>query len=250
MTTPSLVALIPARAGSVRVPGKNIRTLADHPLIAYTIAAARESGIFDAIVVSTDSEEYATIARHYGAEVPFLRPPEMASSTSADFEWIDFTLRRLAEDGRAFDCFSILRPTSPLRQADTIRRAWEAFRSDLDIDSLRAVELCKQHPGKMWIIEGEHMRPLLDQPRDGQPWHSQQYAALPQVYVQNASLEIAWTRVPLEGGNIAGDTVMPFLTTDLEGFDVNDERDWRDLDALVSDGTAALPRVSASAFGG
>ncbi|MDX1707152.1 MAG: acylneuraminate cytidylyltransferase family protein, partial [Desulfobacterales bacterium] len=75
---PSIVGLIPARAGSKRVPDKNIRRLGGHPVIAYTIAAALESGIFTDVIVSTDSEEYAKVARHYGAEVPFLRPPELA----------------------------------------------------------------------------------------------------------------------------------------------------------------------------
>ena len=95
MDNPSIIALIPARSGSVRVPDKNIRVLSGHPLMAYTIVAAQASGVFDKIVVSTDSEKYATIALHYGAEVPFLRPAEMAASKSPDFEWINYTLRKL-----------------------------------------------------------------------------------------------------------------------------------------------------------
>src|SRR5919202_315422 len=93
----SAVALIPARAGSERVPGKNIRPLAGHPLLAYAIATARHADIFDRVVVSTDSEEIADVARHYGADVPFLRPPELATSTSPDIEWIAYTLDRLPE---------------------------------------------------------------------------------------------------------------------------------------------------------
>ena len=119
----SIVALIPARAGSKRVPQKNIRRLGDHPLIAYTIAAARESGVFRDVLVSTDSEEFAKIARHYGAEVPFLRPRVMAGDTSRDIEWVEHTLRELEQVGRRYGCFSLLRPTSPLRTAETIRRA-------------------------------------------------------------------------------------------------------------------------------
>ena len=75
---PSIVALIPARSGSKRVPGKNIRRLGKHPLIAYSISSALGSGIFRDVVVSTDSERVAVIARHYGAEVPFLRPGELS----------------------------------------------------------------------------------------------------------------------------------------------------------------------------
>jgi len=89
LTSPSAVALIPARQGSKRVPGKNIRPLQGHPTIAYTIAQAIESGVFDAVIVSTDSDETAAIARHYGAEVPFLRPAQFASDTSPDIEWIE-----------------------------------------------------------------------------------------------------------------------------------------------------------------
>src|SRR5262245_24908544 len=109
----SLVALIPARSGSKRVIDKNVRLLASHPLIAYTIAAARMSGIFDAVICSTDSERYADIARYYGAEVPFLRRPEFATSISPDIEWVEDALKRLQAEGRGYECFSILRPTSP-----------------------------------------------------------------------------------------------------------------------------------------
>jgi hypothetical protein len=85
---PIAVALIPARQGSKRVPGKNVRLLNGHPMLAYTIAPALESGVFDAVVVSTDSEETAAIAREYGAEVPFLRPAAFATDTSPDIEWV------------------------------------------------------------------------------------------------------------------------------------------------------------------
>src|SRR5437660_195170 len=120
--TPSVVALIPARAGSSRVRDKNIRPLAGHPLLAYTIISALQSKVFDAVVVSTDSERYVDIARHYGAEVPFLRPAGMATSISPD---IEFLKHAFAHFGDRFDAFSILRPTSPFRRPDTIRRAWE-----------------------------------------------------------------------------------------------------------------------------
>ncbi|HEY9786019.1 MAG TPA: acylneuraminate cytidylyltransferase family protein [Candidatus Obscuribacterales bacterium] len=241
------IALIPARQGSKRVPGKNIRPLNGHPLIAYTIAAAKGSGIFEAIVVSTDSEEVARIARHYGAEVPFLRPAKLAGDNSPDIEWIYYTLDRLQAEGRKYDCFSILRPTSPFRQPRTIRRAWQQFCSTEGIDSLRAVEKCKQHPGKMWIIQGPRMHPLLLSP-PGTPWHSTPYQALPEVYVQNASLEIAWTRVVLDGGTIAGDILAPFITDEMEGFDINDEFDWKLALEFVTSDASCLPPLSTPAF--
>src|SRR5262245_21103158 len=206
MSEATCIALIPARAGSKRVPGKNVRPFHGHPMIAYTIAAARQSGIFQAILVSTDSPEIAAVAAHYGAEVPFLRPTAQAGDLSPDIQWLEHTLRTLHEQGRDYDAFSILRPTSPFRLSETIRRPWELFIREAGADSLRAVEKCKQHPGKMWVIRGRggrRMTPLLPFLLEGQPWHSNPTQALPEVHVQNASLEIAWARVVLEGGTIA-----------------------------------------------
>lgn len=240
--TPTVVALVPARGGSQRVPGKNVLPLAGHPLIAYSIAAALESGIFTAVVVSTDSEEIAAVARRYGAEVPGLRPAELASATSPDVGWVLHVMRDRDEDA-----FAILRPTSPFRTAATIRRAWEQLRSLGDrADSIRAVELVKQHPGKMWVLEGELMRPLLEQPSEGTPSHSQQYAALPRVYVQNSSLELAWRRV-LDGprASIAGERVAPFLTEGLEGFSIDYPEDVERAQRAVRSGAACLPQVQA-----
>jgi N-acylneuraminate cytidylyltransferase len=240
----SNVALIPARSGSKRIPDKNIRRLAGHPIIAYTISAALQSEIFSLVIVSTDSELYADIARYYGAEVPFLRPVEFAGELSPDIEWVEDTLRRLRDAGRVYDCFSTLRPTSPFRQADTIRRAWQDFLAEKGIDSLRAVERCKQHPGKMWVVRGKRMMPLLPLGPAEQPWHSSQYQSLPEVYVQNASLEIAWTRIVFEDRSIAGNVLMPFFSQGHEGFDLNEPYDWRLAEELVSNGQASLPLVS------
>jgi N-acylneuraminate cytidylyltransferase len=244
----SIVALIPARAGSKRVPDKNIRPLAGHPVIAYSIAAALGSEIFADVVVSTDSEHYAEIVKYYGAEVPFLRPEPLAGDQSPDIEWLAYTLNRLQETGRRYDCFSILRPTSPFRLPETIQRAWGEFSAQSGVDSLRAVEKCSQHPGKMWVVRGDRMTPLLPLGSPEQPWHSSQYPALPEIHVQNASLEIAWSRVVFEEGTIAGNVVMPFFTVDYEGFDVNSEYDWQLAEHLVQSGDAKLPRVTQPAY--
>lgn len=243
MLAPSIVALIPARAGSKRVQGKNIRTLAGHPLIAYTIAAAVHSQIFADVIVSTDSDHIADIACYYGAKSPFLRPDAFAGDASPDIDWVDYTLRKLRDAGQSYDCFSILRPTSPLRQPETIQRAWKQFQQAGAVDSLRAVEKCKQHPGKMWVIHGDRMTPLLLNPA-GVPWHSTPYQSLPEVYVQNASLEIARASVVFEHNTIAGTSVIPFFTQGLEGFDINDPRDWALIEALVDGGKACLPRIT------
>ena len=256
---PSAVALIPARQGSKRVPGKNARPLNGHPTIAYTIAPALDSGVFESVIVSTDSEQIAEIATHYGAEVPFLRPPAFAGDTSPDIEWLEHTLLELKRRGRTWDCFSLLRPTSPFRSADTIRRAWTGFIAQQGVDSLRAVEKCAQHPGKMWIVRGDRMVPLLpfgltsrlDDEGElvDQPWHSTPYQALPAVYVQNASLEMAWTRVVFERRTIAGDVIMPFVTQGYEGFDINDPQDWIVAEHLLAEGAVRLPPVPQTPYG-
>ena len=236
--------MIPARAGSERVPGKNVRELAGHPLLAYSIAAARESGVFGAILVSTDSEEIAAVARRYGAELPELRPAELATSTSPDVEWVT-----LAMAGRDEEIFGILRPTSPFRSAATIRRAYARL-VDLGerADSIRAVELVRQHPFKMWMLDGELMRPFVDQPTEGVPFHSMQYQALPQVYAQNSSLELAWSHV-LDGDDpsIAGGRVAPFLTEGYEGLTIDYPDDFERAERLAASGEGQLPRVEVAA---
>ncbi|HEY2943300.1 MAG TPA: acylneuraminate cytidylyltransferase family protein [Vicinamibacteria bacterium] len=243
MNEPRAVALVPARAGSKRVRNKNVRELAGHPLLAYTLHAARESGLFAAVVVSTESPDIAAVAARYGGEVPFLRPEEMAGDVSPDIEWVDYTLRRLREAGRDYDCFSLLRPTSPFRRPDTIQRAWNRFRECADADSIRAVEKCRQHPMKMWVVEDDRLQPLIPGGPADVPWHSTPYQALPVVYAQNASLEIAWSRVVFEGRTIAGRVIAPFFTEGVEGFDINDRFDWIAAEHLLRTGEARLPQL-------
>jgi CMP-N,N'-diacetyllegionaminic acid synthase len=241
--TPSIVALIPARSGSKRVPDKNIRVLSGHPVIAYTIQAALQSGIFGAVIVSTDSRHYAEVARKYGAEVPYLRPEALSGDLSPDIEWVADVLGKLRAEGREFDCFSLLRPTSPFRLPATIQRAWKSFLGEPGIDSLRAVEKCHEHPGKMWVVRGRRMTPLLPLGPKEPPWHSSPYQVLPEVYIQNASLEIAWTRVVFEGHTIAGEALLPFFTEGFEGFDVNRPFDWAYAEELIRTGQARLPDI-------
>jgi CMP-N,N'-diacetyllegionaminic acid synthase len=190
VTVPTVVALVPARSGSERVPGKNVRPLCGHPLLAYAIETSLQSGVFERVVVSTDSEAIAEVARWYGADVPFLRPSEFATGTSPDIEWLGFTLERLPE---TYDLFAIVRATNPFRGPDAVGRGLAQLLATPEADSLRAVERVKQHPGKMWLLEegSRTMRPLLDQSHLEVAWHAGQYQALPEVYVQNSALEIA-----------------------------------------------------------
>ncbi len=237
------VAFIPARSGSKRVKNKNIKLLNGHPLMAYSIRAAIDSGVFDAVICATDSEEYANIARHYGAEVPFLRPEAISGDKSPDIEWVKLMLNNLGKADRFFDAFSILRPTSPFRLPETIRRAWQMFQDTLGADSLRAVGKCQQHPGKMWSIQNNKMLPIMPFEIGGTPWHSSQYAALPDIYVQDASLEIAWSKVALERDTIAGEIIIPFVSSGLQGFDINLPEDWILTEYYLKNYKFILPKI-------
>jgi CMP-N,N'-diacetyllegionaminic acid synthase len=237
---PSAVALIPARAGSERVRDKNVRLLAGHPLLAYAIATARQAGVFDRIVCSTDSGKIAQTAQRYGADVPFLRPAELATATSPDIEWITHALEHLDDH---YDLFAIVRATNPFRGPAALRRGFDQLLATPEADSIRAVELVKQHPGKMWLLEGRTMRPLLDQSHLDVAWHAGQYPALPPVYVQNSALEIAWTRVVSQTGTREGKVVAPYLTEGHEGFNIDDEDDWERARRLLESGEAALPAI-------
>lgn len=242
------IALIPARSGSKRVPHKNISLLEGHPLLAYSITSALNSQIFDAVICATDSDLYGEIATYYGAEVPFLRPDTISGDKSPDIEWVTWILGELARDGRSFDVFSILRPTNPFRSSATIVSAWEAFSRIPYADSLRAIELCKQHPGKMWMKVNDLMVPLLPFSNGTTPWHSSQYAALPEVYVQNASLEIAWTKTVFQKGSISGEAVIPFINSGIESFDINMEEDWKLAEIYIESGKASLPHIAKAPY--
>ena len=196
---------------------QNIKTTSDFKNI-------RKADVY--VICVTDSERYAEIALSYGASVPFIRDVTNAGDTSPDREWLQEVFGKLDHQNKKFDIFAILRPTSPFRRPETIRRAMGQFLGSKNIDSIRAVEKCSQHPGKMWMRHNDIIYPLMPFIEDGTPWHSRQYAALPEVYIQNASLEICWTKKFLETGQIAGNIVAPFFTENYEGFDLNNEMDW------------------------
>lgn len=247
-SNPKVVALIPARSGSKRIPNKNIKLLSGHPLIAYSIVSALESKVFDKVVVSTDSEDIAKISEYYGAEVPFIRPNEISADTSPDIDFVEHALNSLNNTNQTYECFSILRPTSPFRKAETIKRAWTQFINEQGVDSLRAVEKCQQHPCKMWVVRDNRILPLIPFGPANQPWHSSQYPTLPEIYVQNASLEIAWSKVIYSSRTISGHTIMPFLTESDEGVDVNTPQDWELAKNLIETCNATLPYINIRPF--
>ena len=224
---PKLIALIPARSGSERVKNKNIKILGKLPLIAYTIKSAKKSKIFDRIIVSTDSIKYQLISKKFGAEVPFLRPKKISRSNSPDYDWVNFTIKKLLKDeNNQYTHFFILRPTSPFRSSKTIIRAWKLFNKNKNTESLRAVEICKQHPYKMWIKNKYFINPLFNRKKFLQPFYNMQFKSLPKIYVQNASLEISKISVLDKYKTITGKKIIPFFTKDYEGFDINSNYDF------------------------
>ena len=215
------ICLIAARGGSKGVPKKNIKMIGGKPLIAHTIKSSLESKIFSHVIVSTDDNQIAQIAKKYGAEVPFLRPNNISTSHSNDYEWVNYTIRKLKTKGLFFSHFFILRPTNPFRTARTILKAWKNFKKIKKADSLRGVEICKQHPGKMWIKSKKFIKPFILGKKNNQPYYNLQFKSLPKVFVQNASLEISKVEVLHRYKSITGKKIIPFYTSALEGFDIN-----------------------------
>jgi len=234
----SIVALVPARSGSKRIKDKNIRPLAGKPLMAHTIWAAQASGMFTDVIVSTDSEEYAEIAKKYMARV-IMRPKEIAQEYSTDVEWVTHALQELMPSHDS--AFSILRPTNPFRGEGTIEKACRLFEAAKPpVDSLRAMQLCKEHPAKMWVSQGQIVAPILPYCTNMIPWHDTPYQSLPRIYAQTASLEVAWWDTVVRTLTISGDRVMPFFTEGWDGFDINSEQDFLFAEYLIEKGIIKL----------
>ena len=236
-----IVALIPARGGSKRCPGKNTRLLKGHPLLAWAIATAREAGIFSQIAVSSDDTPTLEIAERYGA-LPIYCPLSVAHRDyTPDILWVRHAMATLAEAHHHFDVFAILRPTSPFRRGAWVAAAWEQLCNYTQADSLRAMRPAGEHPGKMWRRLGVLATPLL--PFSGQeaPWHSTPSQELPRIWVQTAALEIAWTFVLPE--SIAGDVVLCWECEAgaPEAIDINTEDDWASAEDVAAGHPEWLP---------
>jgi len=245
----NVVGLIPARAGSKRIPGKNTKMFKGKPLVEYTIAAAQQAEIFGSdLFVSTDDPAVQRIALDHYIHV-IDRPAEYAGDRSPDIEWIRHALKTLERmRGEAYDAFFILRPTSVFRSAATIRRAWEKFIGCQPCHSLRSVRRVKERWQKMWYLhsgslggdagEGEiyeRLYPLSTRLMNGLPEYEMQGACFCDCYVQDGCVHIAWTKVLEKFGNITGEIVKPYFPTTLESFDLNDETDWKLAEILAGE---------------
>ena len=165
--------------------------------------------------------------------MPRLRPKHTATSKSPDIEWVKWILEILDDE---FDAFCILRPTSPLRKKRMFIEALKIFQSNKKIDSVRAVNLCSEHPGKMWKIKNRFkMKPLLEKSLNGTPWHSHQYANL--WLHSKCFFELSRIANIKKYGTISGNNVAPLITQENDGFDINTDQDWNLLEQIIKKST-------------
>jgi CMP-N,N'-diacetyllegionaminic acid synthase len=209
-----ILALIPARGGSKGLPRKNVLPLAGKPLIAHTIATALESETITRTIVSTDDDEIAEAGRAHGAELPFMRPAELAADDSLDLEVFQHALSWLArEESYEPELVVHLRPTNPIRRAERVDEAVRAMLADPRADSLRSVSVPVQTPYKMWRREGAYLVPLVEVAgvRDA---HSHPRQSLPEVWWQNGYVDVIRPRTVLELASMSGERVLPFVVQD------------------------------------
>ena len=203
-----ILALIPARAGSKSLQRKNLRPFAGHPLLAYSVAAAIQAESVTRVLVSTDDHEFADVARRYGAEIPFLRPAELAQDDTPDLPVFQHALRWLErEQGYRPEIVVQLRPTSPIRPPDCVDRAVRLLLDNPQADSVRGVVPSGQNPYKMWrLAQDGTMEPLL---KDGfdEPYNMPRQA-LPATYWQTGHIDAIRSRTILEKGSMSGDRIL------------------------------------------
>ncbi|MBT4932937.1 MAG: acylneuraminate cytidylyltransferase family protein [Rhodospirillaceae bacterium] len=207
----SQCAIIPARGGSKGVPGKNIRTLRGHPMIAYSIIAARECANIDRIIVSTDSPEIAKIATSYGAEVPFMRPPELAGDLSPAIDFMTHALDQLALENDKPDMMVMLLPTTPLRDSAVIDEAITRLQQTPEATGLRSAHELPEPPQKMMGIKDGYLCGLF--PDDPRPeYFNLPRQTFPIAYHPNGYVEIVRRETLINEGTLYGSKIQSFIT--------------------------------------
>lgn len=213
------LAIITARGGSKRIPRKNIKEFCGRPILAYSIQAAVESGIFDTIMVSTDDEEIAEIAKQYGAEVPFYRSAETANDYATTNDVLLEVLAEYEKRGQYFDMAVCIYPTAPFVTADKIKTAVEQL-SDSDADTLIPVVAFSYPPQRAMIVEEgklvfEYPQYLDSRSQDLVPHYhdvGQFYVFRTKAFKKNRKLMV---------GNI-----LPLVVSELEVQDIDNQTDW------------------------
>jgi N-acylneuraminate cytidylyltransferase len=233
-----VLAIIPARGGSKGIPRKNIRNFAGHPLIAYSIAAALQARRVTRVIVSTDDPEIGEVARAYGAEVPFLRPAELAQDTTLDLPVFQHALAWLtANEAYAPDVVVQLRPTSPIRPVGLVDEAVRILLEHPEADSVRGVVPAGQNPHKMWRIDLQtgQMKNLLDVPGVPEPYNAPRQV-LPPVYWQTGHIDVIRPITILEKNSMSGDVILPVMIDPRYTVDIDSLSDWTRAEWLVYHG--------------
>jgi N-acylneuraminate cytidylyltransferase len=237
-----VLAVVPARGGSQSIPRKNIKPFAGHPLLAYSIAAGLQSKLVTRVIISTDDDEIAQIARDYGAEVPFMRPSELAKDDTTDLPVFQHALDWLSgEEGYHPEIVVQLRPTSPVRPRDSVDRAVELLMADPQADSVRGVVPSGQNPYKMWVIPGDSsMVPLLDDgPAEA---YNQPRQGLPATYWQTGHIDAIRASTLVKKKSMSGDVILPLMIDARYAVDIDTENDWRRAERLVEENLLDMVR--------
>jgi len=223
----NIVAIIAARGGSKRLPRKNILPLAGKPLITYTIEAAKGSQRLSRIIVSTDDSEIAKVATDHGAEVPFMRPPELARDESPSIDVVKHATEWLELRGAPIDAVVLLQPTSPLRRCQHIDEAIKMF-IDTGVDTVTAVSPAVNHPFWCWQIAGNEIRPYFSRSHV-----SMRKEMLPPALVENGALYVV-RRVVLDGATLYGERIAGYLMNPAEAIDIDTQKDFDRAEKLIS----------------
>jgi len=233
-----ILALIPARGGSKGIPRKNIRNFAGYPLIAWSIAAAKQAACVTRILVSTDDEEIAAVAREHGAETPFLRPAEFAQDHTTDLPVFEHAIQWLEEnEGYQPDVVIQLRPTSPIRPKDCVDSAVNILLEHADADCVRGVVPAGQNPHKMWRFagEGQPMKPLLEVEGIAEPYNAPRQI-LPPVYWQTGHIDAIRVSTIKQKKSLTGDVIYPLVIDPRYTVDIDNLSDWAKYEALANSG--------------
>ncbi|WKZ41187.1 MAG: acylneuraminate cytidylyltransferase [Anaerolineales bacterium] len=233
-----ILALIPARGGSKGIPRKNIRSFAGYPLIAWSIAAAKQSALVTRIIVSTDDEEIAAVAREWGAEVPFLRPAELAQDKTTDLPVFEHALKFLEEvEGYYPGIIVQLRPTSPIRPKGMVDGAVSILLNHKDADCVRGVVPAAQNPFKMWRFNGEEkpLYPLLEVDGIPEPYNAPRQI-LPPVYWQTGHIDAIRLATITNKKSLTGDVIYPLVIDPKYTVDIDTPADWVKYETVIYGG--------------
>jgi CMP-N,N'-diacetyllegionaminic acid synthase len=219
----SIVALIPARAGSKGVPHKNIKPLGGRPLLEWSIKSCLKSRLIDRIIVSTDSPEYADLAIKLGAEAPFLRPLEISGDHSTDYDFIIHALDWLDANGKEPEYLVHIRPTTPYRDPALIDEAIKAFGSDPRATALRSVHEMSESSYKTFEIAPAGQLKRLSSLSTALDAANNARQQFPATYQANGYVDVLSSRFIRHNGLIHGDWVMPFITPSVIEVDTIDD---------------------------